>query len=29
LSECFERSAVSWRRISMRSSVSWSGCSLK
>lgn len=29
LSECFERSAVSWRRISTRSSVSWSGCSLK
>jgi hypothetical protein len=29
LSECFDRSAVSRRRISMRSSVSWSGCSLK
>src|SRR5581483_2638585 len=28
LSECFERSAVSWRRISMRSSVSRSGCFL-
>lgn len=29
LSECRERSAVSFRRISMRSSVSWSGCSFK